>query len=174
MITFESEYIKFQQRLLNFENLVAFGLFIFFSYIVIFRFKLYFFHTIITEFTLFTILVIIIINKSKSNIDLISFEENTLILCGETFNKRWKKSLNLKETNIEIKSIPSRNGLQDVIFYLKIKNKNDNYIINSLNTFSDEGIIKIFNEFKKHKEEKIVFDERFAISRIQEKIEKCQ
>lgn len=174
MITFESEYIKFRQRLLNFENFVAFGLFIFFSYIVIFRFKLYFFYAIITELALFTILVIIIINKSKSNIDLISFEENTLILCGETFNKRWKKSLNLKETNIEIKGIPSRNGLQGVIFYLKIKNKNDNYIINSLNTFSDEGIIKIFNEFKKQKKEELAFYERFTISRIQEKIEKCQ
>lgn len=170
MITFESEYKNFQQRLFSFENFAFLGLFIFYSFLV-FSLKLLFYYTIIIELTLFMVFAIIIINRTKSKINLISFDENSIILNGETFNKQWKKVLNLKETNIAIKCISSRQGLRGVIFYIRLKNKKDTYTINS---FSDEKIIEIFNEFKNLKGEKIIIDERLDILRMQEKIEKCQ
>jgi hypothetical protein len=174
MITFESEYKNFNQRLFTIQNL-AFGIeFIIYSSLIIF-FNLSQLYTITIGLFLLAICGFIIINRSKSNVDLITFEENRIIINGETFNTKWLKSLNIKETSIEIQSSgSSRQGLRAAIFYLKIKNKKDNYIINSFETYSDEGIIQIFNEFKKFKDEKIIVDERLIILRIQEKIEKCQ
>jgi hypothetical protein len=174
MITFESEYKNFNQRLFTLRNLAFLIEFSIYSSLIIF-FNLSKFYTIIIGLFLLAICGFIIINKSKSNVDLITFEENRIIINGETFNTKWLKTLNIKETSVEIQSNgPSRQGLRAAIFYLKIKNKKDSYIINSFETYSDEGIIEIFNEFKKFKNEKIIVDERLTILRIQEKIEKCQ
>ncbi|WP_026729452.1 hypothetical protein [Flavobacterium denitrificans] len=173
MITFESEYINFNQRLFTLRNLSFFIEFIIYSSLIIF-FNLSKFYTIIIELFLLAICCFIIISRSKINIDLITFQENRIILNGETFNTKWIKSIDIKETYIQIKSIGSREGLRGAVFYLEIKNKNDNYIINAFETYSDEGIIEIFSEFKKFKDEKIIIDEKLIILRIQEKIEKCQ
>jgi hypothetical protein len=173
MITFESEYKNFNQRFLRLNNLAFFIEFILLSSIVL-VFNLSFFFTIIIETFLLIICCFIIIKRSKNNIDIITFKENSVILNGETFNKQWIKSLNIKETAIELKGIPSRAGLISVIFYIRLKNKKDYYLINSFNTFSDKQIIEIFNEFKNHKGEKIIVDEKIDLLRIQEKIEKCQ
>lgn len=173
MITFESEYKNFNQRFFRLSNLFFFIEFILLSPIIII-FNLSLFLTIIIEALLLIICVFIIINRSKSNIDIITFEENNIILHGETFNTKWLKSINIKESYIEIHSIGSRQGIRGATFYLKIKNKKVNYILNLFETYSDEGIIQIFNEFKKSKEEKIIIDERLVLLRIQEKIEKCQ
>lgn len=173
MITFESEYKNFNQRFFRLTNLAFFIEFILLSPIIII-FNLSLFLTIIIESLLLIICVFIIINRSKSNIDIITFEENNIILHGETFNTKWIKSINIKESYIKIRSIGSPQGIRGATFYLKIKNKKDNYILNSFETYSDEGIIQIFNEFKKSKEEKIIIDERLVLLRIQEKIEKCQ
>jgi hypothetical protein len=174
MITFESEYKSFNQRLFTIQNLAFLIEFIIYSSLIIF-FNLSKIYTVTIGLFLFAICGFIIINRSKNNVDLITFEENRIILSGETFNTKWLKSLNIKETSIEIQSSgSSRVGLSGANFYLKVKNKEDNYIINSFETYSDEGIIQIFNEFKKFKEEKIIVDERLVLLRIQEKIEKCQ
>ncbi|MDX6181531.1 hypothetical protein SGQ44_06680 [Flavobacterium sp. Fl-77] len=173
MITFESEYKNFNQRLFSLKNLLFLvNLIVISSVIIIFNLSI--FYIIIIELFLLTIFVFIIINRSKSNIDIISFKENNIILNGETFNTKWEKIINIKETQIEIQSIGSKQGLRGAIFYLILKNKKDNYIINSFETYSDEGIMQIFNEFKKFKDEKIIIDERLVLLRIQEKIEKCQ
>ncbi|QOG01475.1 hypothetical protein [Flavobacterium sp. MDT1-60] len=173
MITFESEYKNFSQRLFTSKNLVYFISFIFYSYLI-FISKILNFYTITIELALFTFYAFTIINESKSNIDTVTFKENSIILHGETFNTKWIKSINIKKTYIQIQSIGSRQGLRSATFYLMLKNKKDNYVINSIDTYSDEGIIQIFNEFKKFKEEKIIVDERLILLRIQEKIEKCQ
>lgn len=173
MITFESEYKNFNQRFFRINNLFFFIEFILFSPIIII-FNLSIFFTIIIEIFLVTICIYTIINKSKSNIHIIAFEENNIILHGETFNKKWTKPLNIKETYIQIKCIGSRQGLRGTTFYLKLKSTKDKFLINSFETYSDEGIIKIFNEFKKLKEEKIIIDEKLIILQIQEKIEKYQ
>ncbi|MDQ6469622.1 hypothetical protein RB619_03120 [Flavobacterium sp. LHD-80] len=173
MTTFESEYINFNQRLFTLRNLSFLIEFLIYSSLIIF-FNLSKFYTIIIELFLLAICCFIIISRSKTNVDLITFQENRIILNGETFNTKWIKSIDIKETYIQIKSIGSRKGLRGAVFYLEIKNKNDNYIINSFETYSDEGIVEIFSEFKKFKDEKIIIDEKLIILRIQEKIEKCQ
>ncbi|WP_161595765.1 hypothetical protein [Flavobacterium pectinovorum] len=141
---------------------------------IILVFNLSIFFKIIIEIFLLIICGFIIIKRSKSNIDIVTFEENSIVLHGETFNKQWLKSLNIKETNIQIRINASRRGICGATFYLKVKNKKDNYILNSFETFSDEGIMQIFNAFKKFKDEKIIIDERLVILQIQEKKEKCQ
>jgi len=174
MITFESEYKNFNQRLFTLRNLAFVIEFFIYSSLILF-FNLPKFYTIIIGLFLLAICGFIIINRSKSNVDIITLEENSIILHGETFNTQWIKSLNIKQTSIKIQSSgSSRGGLCGANFYLKIKTKEDNYIINSFETYSDEGIIQIFNQFKKSKNEKIIVDERLIILRIQEKIEKCQ
>lgn len=173
MITFENEYKNFRQRLFSFDNFGYVAVFIFYS-CLLFNLKLFNSYTIIIELILFVIFSIMIIKRSKSNIDLISIDEKNIVLNGETYNTKWKKSLNIKETYIQIQHNASRRGLCSETFYLNIKCKKDNYIINSFDTFSDEGILLIFNEFKNRKGEKIIIDEKLVLSRIQEKIEKCQ
>ncbi|CAC9973514.1 hypothetical protein [Flavobacterium panici] len=173
MISFESEYKNFNQRLFTLKNVSFLIEFFTYSCLIIF-FNLSKFYTIIIGLFLLAICSFILISRSKTNIDLITFQENRIILNGETFNTKWIKSIDIKETYIQILSIGSRQGLRGAIFYLKIKNKEDHYIINSFDTYSDEGIIQIFNEFKKFKEEKIIVDETLILLRIQEKIEKCQ
>ena len=173
MITFESEYKSFNQRLFSLKNFAYLISFIFYSYLI-FILKILNFYTITIELAFLAFYVFTIIKNCKSNIDIITFEKNSILLHGETFNTKWIKSINIKESYIEIHSIGSRQGLCGATFYLKIKNKKDNYIINSFETYSDEGIIQIFNEFKRFKEEKIIIDEKLVLLRIQEKIEKCQ
>lgn len=173
MITFESEYKNFNQRFFRLNNLFFFIEFILLSPIIII-FNLSLFFTIIIEIFLVAICIYTIVNQNKSNIHIIALEENNIILHGETFNTKWEKSLNINEINIEIKSNSSRQGLRGVTFYLKLKNKKDNYIINSFQTFSDQQIIKIFNEFKNKKKERIIVDERIILLQIQEKIDKYQ
>lgn len=173
MVTFEGKYKNFYRRFFSLENLdLLINSIVLSSLIIIFDLsKTY---TIIIGLILLIISIYIIINKSKSDINKITFEDNSIVLNGETFNRKWKKLLDIKKTYIEIQSIGSRRGLCGATFYLKLKNKKDTYIINSFETFSDEGIFEIFNEFKNHKGEKIIIDEKLVLSRIQEKIEKCQ
>ncbi len=129
----------------------------------------------IIEVIFFAIFISVTIYRSKKFfIQKISLDENMILLEGEIFNNKLTKEINLKETQIELKGIPSRSGLKSVIFYIRLKNKKDYYTINPLNTFSDQQIIEIFTEFKNLKGEKIIMDEKIDLLRIQEKIEKCQ
>jgi hypothetical protein len=173
MRTFETEYKSFQQRLFNLKTFVFLALFIFYTYLI-FNFKLLIpLYSIIIELLLSVFFITYIIYKSKTNIHIITFDEKKILLEGETFNKKWKKSINILETEIILKSIGSRTGICGVIFYINFKNLKNTYTLNSFETYSDEKILEIFNEFKRLKEEKIIIDEKIILNRIQEKIEKC-
>ncbi|MEN2402830.1 hypothetical protein GKZ90_0023790 [Flavobacterium sp. MC2016-06] len=173
MKVFEGEHKTFNERIFRFENLVFLIFFIFLSYLI-FNSDHTLYLAIIYEVILFIIFYVMTINHIKTNIHIITFDENEIILKGERFNQEWKKTLNLKETKIKVRGSTSKYGLRFVTFHIELKNKNNNYIINSFQTFSDEQIIKIFNEFKNLKGEKIIIDEKLDIMRIQKKIEKCQ
>jgi len=173
MRIYETEYKSFYQRLYNFKNFGLLALFIFYTCLVYNLKPLNILYYTIVEFVLSVFFIGFIIYESKTNIHIITFEENNIILEGETFNKKWKKSINIKETQIFLKSIGSRTGICGVIFYITLKNSKKSYTINSFQTFSEEKILEIFNEFKKLKEEKIIIDEKIILNRIQEKIEKC-
>ncbi len=173
MRIFETEYKSFHQRLFNLKTFTFLASFIFFTYLIL-NFKLLTpSQSIITQSLFLLFFIVFIIFESKTNIHKITIDEEKIILEGETFNKKWTKSIDIKETEIILKSIPSRRGICGVIFYLKLKNLKKTYIVNSFETYSDKELLEIFNEFKKLKEEKIILDERLVIYRIQEKIEKC-
>ena len=173
MMTFEGDYKKFPRRFFSVGNLDLLVNYVALSSLVfVLNFsKIY---NIIIALVLLIIFIYYILNRNKSNINRITFEENNILLHGETFNTEWIKKLDIQETSIKIESTPSRSGLSGVTFYLILKNKSNQYIINLFDTFSDEGIIEIFNEFKRLKGEKIIVDEKLILLRIQEKIEKCQ
>jgi len=174
MKIFEGNYKNFNKRILSSENIGYFLIFIFYSF-VIYRLNLNKYYSVIIEIILFFIFISIAFYSNKIIfIQMISFDESTISLKGEKFNDKWQKELDIKETKIELKTISSRQGLRSVIFYIKLKNKKDNYIVNAYKTFSDQQIIEIFNEFKTNKGEKIIVDEKLIILRIQEKIKKCQ
>ena len=172
MTEFRGEYKNFWQRFFTLRNLDYFiNYFVATSLIVIFNLeKIY---TIIIGSALLIISVYFTIYKSRNNIHLIAFEKNTIILFGETFNTQWKKVLDIKKTNIELKCIASRQ-VCGTMFYFTLKNVKNSYNVNLFNTFSDEKIIQMFIEFKNNKKEKIIIDEKLIIIRIQNKIEKCQ
>ncbi|WP_119790099.1 hypothetical protein [Flavobacterium anhuiense] len=172
MTEFRGEYKNFWQRFFTLRNLDYFiNCFVATSLIVIFNLeKIY---TIIIGSALLIISVYFTIYKSRNNIHLIAFEKNTIILFGETFNTQWKKVLDIKKTNIELKCIASRQ-VCGTMFYFTLKNVKNSYNVNLFNTFSDEKIIQMFTEFKNNKKEKIIIDEKLIIIRIQNKIEKCQ
>ncbi|KRD10180.1 hypothetical protein ASE21_10685 [Flavobacterium sp. Root901] len=173
MIKLEGTTKKFPQRFFSVKNLDLFVNYVAFSSLIfVLNFsKIY---NVIIVLALLIITIYYILKRNKSNINIIAFEENNILLYGETFNTKWIKKLDVQKTTIKIESIPSRAGLTHVTFYLILEHKNNPYIINLFDTFSDEGIIQIFNEFKRVKGEKIIIDEKLTISRIQEKIEKCQ
>ncbi|MCC9074161.1 hypothetical protein LNQ49_21460 [Flavobacterium sp. F-65] len=174
MEIFEGDYKNFNKRLLSINSFVALATFAFYSYIIL-SLDLAKYYTVIIELILCIILISIVFYRNKSFfIQTISFDKNTILLQGEIFNNEYRKELDIKETNIELRCLSSKQGLESVLFYIRLKNKKDKYTINLFDTFSDEQIIEIFNEFKKHKEEKIIMDEKIDILRIQEKIEKCQ
>lgn len=176
MITFEGAYKNFKARIFSEKSLTYLCVYAFYSFMLSIFFKddNLKYYAYYLELVFFILFITITIYTSKNIIDKISINENNITLSGEEFNENWEKSLNIKETNIQIKINASRKGICGCNFYLKIKNKKDNYIINSFETFSDEGIMQIFNEFKKYKNEKIIIDERLVILQIQEKLEKCQ
>ena len=87
MKTFETEYKSFYQRILNLRNFSFLALFVFYSYLN-FNFKLLSHYSIIIEILLSIILITFIISKSKTNIHIISLDENNITLEGETFNKK--------------------------------------------------------------------------------------
>ena len=174
MKTFETEYKSFYQRLFTLKTFTILTLFIFYSYLV-FKFKpLTTLYTTILELFILVIFTTYIIYESKTNIHIITFDEEKIILEGETFNKKWEKTINIKETQIILKNIASRNGICGVVFYIKLHHSKIFYTLNKFETYSDDKIIEIFNEFKRLKEEKIIIDEKIILNRIQEKIKKCQ
>ena len=108
-------------------------------------------------------------NKSKTYIYKLTFNENNLIFEGETFNKKWKETINIKDITIKIIGEPARN-ICNRVYFLKFKNFRKNYSINSIETFSDNDLLSIFNYYKETKNEKIEYDDKYLIERIQEKI----
>lgn len=176
MITFEGKYKNLKARIFSEEPFAFLFVSIFYSFILSYFFKdeNLKYYAYFLELALIILFVILTINTFKTIINKVTFNESNIKLEGEIFNKEWEKVIPLKEIKIEAKGNPSRSGLCDVTFYIKLKSKDNSYIINSFQTFSDKQILEIFNEFKKYKGEKIIIDEKLYLMRIQEKIEKCQ
>ncbi len=176
MITFEGEHKNLKARILSEGPFAYLFVFIIYSFVIsrFFEDKNLKYYAYFLELSLLILCIVLAINSFKSIINLVAIDENKIILEGEDFNTKWKKSVSLKETKIEVKCKSTRGGLCSTTFYLKFKNGKKSYIVNSFKTFSDEQILKMFNVFKTSKREKIIIDEKLDIMRIQEKIEKCQ
>ncbi len=169
MKSFQGKYSNFNQRLFKKSNFIYLIIFIFYSFLF-FRIDYY---LLMIESLMFIILVYLIIRNSKTDIYKIEFNDDYIIFFGETFNTKWEENIKIEETKILLKGKPSRN-ICSREYYLKFISKKNKYFINNLNTYSDEGILSIFNYFKEKKGEKIIYDEKFLIKRVQNKINQCQ
>jgi hypothetical protein len=169
MKSFQGKYSNFNQRLLNINNFIYLIFFIFYTFIS-FRIDYY---LLLIESLMFIILVYLIIRNSKTDIYKIDFNDDSIIYYGETFNTKWEESTKINNTRILLKGKPSRN-ICSREYYLEFISKEKKYYLNNLNTYSDEGILLIFNYFKEKKGEKIIYDEKFLIERVQNKINQCQ
>ncbi|MHC0444897.1 hypothetical protein ACWA1F_05775 [Flavobacterium sp. 3-218] len=175
MITFEGNYKNLKARIFSKRPIGYLFVFIIYSFVlsIFFEDKNLKYYAYFLELVLLVLCIILIKNSFKRIINLVTIDENKITLKGEVFNANWEKSIPLKGTKIEVKGNPSRSGLCSVTFYINLKNGKNKYTINPFQTFSDEQIVEIFNEFKKYKGEKIILDEKLYIMRIQQKIEKC-
>ncbi|MCV2485406.1 hypothetical protein OD917_10755 [Flavobacterium sp. SH_e] len=176
MITFKGEHKNLRARIFSEQPFAYLFVFVIYTFVIsrFFEDKNLKYYAYFLELALLILCIILALNSFKSIINLVTIDENKIILEGEDFNTKWKKSISLKETKIEAKCKGTRGGLCSTTFYLKLKNGKNSYTINSFQTFSDKQILEIFNEFKKYKGEKIIIDEKLDIMRIEEKIEKCQ
>ena len=173
MKTFEAEYKNFFQRFFNIKNAIYIEFFIIISSLL-FILDLEKSHILIIIIYFFIITISLIIFRCKSDIQIITFEEKNIILQGETFNTKWKKSMKINETKIYLKSFGSKSGICGATFQIQLKNSNEFFNINMYQTISENKLIDIFNQFKEFKSEKIIIDEKLIIISIKEKIEKCQ
>ena len=174
MKIFEGKQVNYIGRLLYLNNLVYIISMLFYSYLI-FIFKPINDFKYLLIFLLSITFLFIYYIKARTIISKISFDDNSnLIIEGETLNKSWIKSIEIKKTKISIISEGSKIGICGAQFYLDFKYKKENFKLNYFQNFSDNEIIKIFEEFKMIKEEKIIVDEKLVMNRINEKIKKCQ
>ena len=170
MNTFEVKHISFLNRILFWKNFGFLLLFLFYTFLI-FNFKLIKPYSLILEIIILSILIIFILNKSKTYIYKVSFEGTKIIFEGETFNTKWEERIDINETNIKITGEAAKN-INNRVYFLKFKNLKRVYTINSLETFSDEELLSIFKNFKELKNENIDYNDTYLLERIQEKIEK--
>jgi hypothetical protein len=174
MKIFEGKQVNYIGRLLFLDNLVYIISMLFYSYLIFIFKPLNDFKYLLIFLLSITFLLIYFI-KVRTVISKISFDDlSNLIIEGETLNKSWIKSIEIKKTKISIISNGSKIGICGAQFYLHFKYKKENFKLNYYQNFTDIEIIKIFEEFKMIKEEKIIIDEKLVINRINEKIIKCQ
>ena len=173
MKIFEGKQVNYIGRLLFLDNLVYIISMLFFFYLI-FIFKPINDFKYLLIFLLSITFLLIYFIKVRTVISKISFDDSNLIIEGETLNKSWIKSIEIKKTKISIISNGSKIGICGAQFYLHFKYKKENFKLNYYQNFTDIEIIKIFEEFKMIKEEKIIIDEKLVINRINEKIIKCQ
>lgn len=169
MKSFQGKYSNFNQRLFKKNNFIYLIVFIFYSYLF-FRID---FYLLLIESLMFTTLVYLIIRNSKTDIYKIEFKDDLIIFFGETYNTKWKEIIQIKSTKILLKGKPSRN-ICSREYYLEFITNENKYFLNSLNTYSDQVVLSIFNCFKEKKGEKIIYDEKYLIESVQNKINQCQ
>jgi hypothetical protein len=173
MKVFETEYKNIYRRIFNIKNTIYFEVYIIlFPFLLILNLEKRF--TIFLMFLFSILLFSMIIFKSMTEINVITFKENNIILKGKTFNRKWEKLILTKETKIFLKSRGSKTGICGSTFQIHFKNSNEIFKINTFQTISENILIEIFNEFKEYKSEKIIIDEMLVINNMKEKIKKCQ
>lgn len=105
--------------------------------------------------------------KARDFIDEISITDSKLIVRGDTFNTRWEKEIDIRTSDIKIKSTGRGRGRVD--YYVRIVSTAGTVDINRSFNWDYASLLTLFNEFKRIKGEKIIFDEKYFLDIMEKK-----
>lgn len=99
--------------------------------------------------------------KARTFVYGVRFSEGTLMVQGCHFNTRWEKQFDISRSTIHIKAKGNRSGREDCFF--RILSDGQTVDINCSWNWDDATLLIIFNEFKRIKGEKIIYDEKYFL-----------
>ncbi|WP_281322239.1 hypothetical protein [Flavobacterium aestivum] len=101
--------------------------------------------------------------NSINFISEIRIDKEKITLIGYEFNSKWEEKIDIKRTEIKIKS---KGGKSNIQYLLRLSCDKEVYDINKLFNWDYFTIVEIYKEFKKNKEEKIILDEKFILDNV--------
>ncbi len=110
--------------------------------------------------------LIISLIKAKTFVNEVKITEGKIIVTGHDFDSRWEKEIDIKTSDIKIKSKGSR---VKVDYYFTIVSGNRSVDINRSLNWDYFSLLTIFREFKRIKGEKIIFDEKYYLDIMEKK-----
>ena len=105
--------------------------------------------------------------SAKTFISGIIFVDDNLIVIGHDYDSPWEKKFNIKNSNIKIRSKGRGRGKVD--YYFTITSGDVKAEINRSFNWDYSTLLTIFNEFKRVKKEKIIFDEKYFLDIMEKK-----
>jgi hypothetical protein len=105
--------------------------------------------------------------KAKTFVNEVKFTEDKIIVTGHHFDSRWTRKIDIKTSDIKIKSEGLGRG--NVEYYLRIISSDKTVDINRSFTWDYTSLLTIFHEFKRIKGEKIIFDEKCFLDIMEKK-----
>lgn len=115
-------------------------------------------------------LILIAHLKTKTYFHEVRLKDNRLILIGDNTNRPLEVDLPVSETVIQIKS--KGGGRGSVNYYLRFINQGKKYEINRLFNWDYGDLISLFHEFKRQKNEKVIWDEKYLLEHMEKKIKR--
>ena len=99
--------------------------------------------------------------KARTFVYGVRFSDGTLMVQGCYFNTRWGKQFDIRKSTIHIKAKGSRTGRGD--YFFRLLSDGQTVDINRSWNWDDATLLIIFNEFKRIKGEKIIYDEKYFL-----------
>jgi len=125
----------------------------------------WFFGLIILGFGL--IFMVVAMFKAKTFVNEVEITGGKILVTGYDFDKRWNKEIDVKTSDIKIKSKGQGRGKVD--YYLRIISSDNTIDINVSFTWDYASLLTIFREFKRIKGEEIIFDEKYFLDIMEKK-----
>lgn len=106
--------------------------------------------------------------RARTFVNEVKFIDDKIIITGYHFDSRWDEEMDIKTSDIKIKS--KGNGRGNVEYYLRIISSDKTVEINRSFTWDYTSLLTLFREFKRIKGEKIIFDEKYYLDIMEKKI----
>jgi hypothetical protein len=113
------------------------------------------------------IYMIISLIKAKTFVNEVKITQDKIVVTGYDFDSRWDSEIDIKTSDIKIKS--KGRGRGNVDYYFTIASGNKTVDINRSFNWDYPALLTIFREFKRIKGEKIIFDEKYYLDIMEKK-----
>lgn len=105
--------------------------------------------------------------NARTYVNEVKITGDKLIVTGHHFDSRWDEEIDIRTSNIKIKT--KGRGRGNVEYYLTIVSRDKTVDINRSFNWDYSSLLTIFHEFKRIKEEKIIFDEKYFLDIMEKK-----